>query len=192
MKKSINKKSEKQHGNHHGHEMHKSKHQHSDMQQTSSAIEYYKFGLILFCIFVLSAVHSSIVGLTVQQFLESFMGVFFFVFSIFKLSSLKEFAYGFQSYDIIAKRSLAYSFSYPFIQLVLGFTYLLGLNNFIVDLCVLIISLVSGFGVLLALKSGNKIHCVCLGNVIKLPLSTISFVEDFGMAIMALAMLLMF
>ncbi len=119
------------------------------------------------------------------------MGVFFFVFAIFKLSSLKEFAYGFQSYDLIAKRSLIYSFSYPFIQLFLGFIYLLGLNKTGVDFFVVILSLISGIGVLRAIKSGNKIHCVCLGNVIKLPLSTISFVEDFGMALMAITMLLM-
>lgn len=198
MKNHIHKKTHKQsdhqqHENHHNHAVHndKNQHQHHQMTDTNTKIEYFKFGLIIFGVFVLTSVHSSIVGMTLQQFLESFMGVFFFVFSIFKLSSLKEFAYGFQSYDLIAKQSLVYSFSYPFIQLIFGFVYLLGLNNFGIDLIVLIISLISGVGVLLALKSGNKLHCVCLGNIIKLPLSTISFVEDFGMAIMATAMLLM-
>lgn len=181
-----------EHHDHHDHNEHSAKNHHAESPLTNSKIEYCKFGLVIFAIFTLSTVHSSIVGMTVQQFLESFMGVFFFVFSIFKLSSLKEFAYGFQSYDLIAKKSLFYSFSYPFIQLILGFIYLLGLNNAGVDVFVVLISLVSGLGVLLSLKKGNKIHCVCLGNVIKLPLSTISFVEDFGMAIMAITMLLMF
>lgn len=177
---------------HHNHIEHQA-HDHSSMMTaTNLKLEYFKFCLIIFGIFTLSIVHSSIVGLNFEQFLESFMGVFFFVFSIFKLSSLKEFAYGFQSYDLIAKKSLGYSFSYPFIQLILGFIYLLGLNNAGVDIFVVLLSLVSGIGVFRALKNGNKIHCVCLGNVIKLPLSTISFVEDFGMAIMATAMLLMF
>ncbi len=199
MKNHIHKKTHKQsdhqqHENHHNHAVHndKNQHQHHQMTDTNTKIEYFKFGLIIFGIFTLSTVHSSIVGMTVQQFLESFMGVFFFVFAIFKLSSLKEFAYGFQSYDLIAKKSLVYSFSYPLIQLILGFIYLLGLNNAGVDVFVILISLVSGLGVLLSLKKGNKIHCVCLGNVIKLPLSTISFVEDFGMALMAITMLLMF
>ena len=175
------------------HHNHKSHHKNLDtVLKTSSELEYYKFCLIIFSIFTLSAVHSSIVGMTIQQFLMSFIGVFFLVFSVFKLSSLKEFAYGFQSYDIIAKRSLIYSFSYPFIQLLLAFTYLLGSNNFAVDIFVILISLVSGIGVIQALKSGKKIHCVCLGSVIKLPLSINSFVEDFGMAIIASAMLLMF
>ena len=165
---------------------------HSVESKSGSGLEYYKFGLVIFSIFTLSSFHASIVGIHLEQFLSSFMGVFFFVFSIFKLSSLKEFAYGFQSYDLLAKKSFIYSFSYPFIQLVLGFVYLLGLNNTGVDVFVVAISLISAIGVVQALKSGNKIHCVCLGNVIKLPLSTISFVEDFGMAAMAITMLLMF
>jgi len=192
MKKHQQHKEHHDHNDQHAHSEHSTKNHHVETRQTNSKIEYCKFGLIIFGIFTLSAVHSSIVGMSVQQFLISFMGVFFFVFAIFKLSNLKVFAYGFQSYDLIAKKSLVYSFSYPFIQLFLGFIYLLGLNNAGVDVFVVILSLVSGIGVLRALKNGNKIHCVCLGNVIKLPLSTISFVEDFGMALMATAMLLMF
>jgi hypothetical protein len=119
------------------------------------------------------------------------MGVFFMVFSLFKLSRLKEFAYGFQSYDLIANKSLAYGFAYPFIQLLLGLIYLSGLGSQSVDIFVVIISLISGAGVLNSLSKKQMVHCVCLGNVIKLPLSTISFVEDFGMAVMALAMIIM-
>jgi hypothetical protein len=39
------------------------------------------------------------------------------------------------------------------------------------------------------LKRRAGIHCACLGNVIKLPLSTVSLVEDIGMGLMAAAML---
>jgi hypothetical protein len=123
------------------------------------------------------------------MFIDSFMGVFFIVFAGFKISQLKIFAYGFQSYDLIAKHSLAYSYSYPFIQLAFGFAYLAGFGSIIVDSLVLFVSLISGLGVLKSLIKKQKVHCVCLGNVIKLPLSTISFVEDFGMALMALSMI---
>jgi hypothetical protein len=127
---------------------------------------------------------------TTLPFLESFMGVFFVIFSGFKLAQLKEFAYGFQSYDLVAKRSLAYSYMYPFMQLLFGVLYLSGVGSLSLNAVVLAVSLLSGAGVLNSLIKKQQVHCVCLGNVIKLPLSTISFVEDFGMAAMALIMII--
>lgn len=118
------------------------------------------------------------------------MSVFFIVFGGFKLLNLKEFAYGFQSYDLIASKSLRYSYFYPFLQITFAFLYLFGAGSiWWVNVVVLILSLVSAAGVLRTLGTGAKVHCVCLGSVVKLPLSKISFVEDFGMAVMATAML---
>ena len=155
---------------------------------SSNGLEYIKFAGVMGLVLV-----GSLLALTVLNisFLDAFMGVFFIVFSAFKLSQLKEFAYGFQSYDLIAKKSLRYSYAYPFIQLAIGLLYITGFGAIPLDVFVIVISLVSGAGVLNSLIKKQAIHCVCLGNVIKLPLSTISFVEDFGMAIMAIAMLLM-
>ena len=162
-------------------------HKHNHHNQKSNLPEYLKFiGVLLFILLVSAVIEKN----TFLTFLDSFMGVFFTVFASFKLFSLKEFAYGFQSYDLLAKKSLTYSYLYPFIQLLFGALYLLNFGSAPLDAVVITISLVSGAGVLRALNSGAKVHCVCLGNVIKLPLSTISFIEDFGMAIMALAMLL--
>lgn len=160
--------------------------QHMDHSPSNKTVEYIKFAGIMSVILILSLLISSNSDLT---FLDSFMGVFFIVFAGFKISRLKEFAYGIQSYDLIAKNSLAYSYSYPFIQLAFGFLYLGGLGSVYVDSLVVIISLISGAGVINSLKKKQHVHCVCLGNVIKLPLSTISFVEDFGMALMAFAMI---
>ena len=154
----------------------------------NNKVKYLKFTAILLSILgasILVANNTSLV------FFDSFMGVFFVVFASFKISRLKVFAYGFQSYDLIAKRSLIYAYIYPFIQLSLGLIYLAGLGAIGVDLFVIIISLISGAGVMNSIFKKQMVHCVCLGNVIKLPLSTISFVEDFGMAIMALAMVIM-
>lgn len=161
---------------------------HMNHDSENKSREYLKFMGIMLSILVISIIITSNSSLA---FVDSFMGVFFVVFAGFKISRLKEFAYGFQSYDLIAKKSLAYSYVYPFIQLVLGLIYLAGMGNVSVDVFVLVISLISGAGVLNSLSKKQKVHCVCLGNVIKLPLSTISFVEDFGMAVMALAMIIM-
>lgn len=162
---------------------------HSMHTMPSNRNEYIKFAGVMILILLLATLHSRIVGSSLMQFLESFMGVFFIVFASFKLARLKEFAYGFQSYDLIAKKSLVYAYIYPFMQLVLGLFYILGFGTTSLDVLVIVISLVSGAGVLNSLSKKQKVHCVCLGNVIKLPLSTISFVEDFGMAIMALGMI---
>lgn len=149
--------------------------------------EYLKFTGVLFFILIDSLIVMRVGSL---NFLDAFMGVFFVVFAGFKLFSLKEFAYGFQTYDLIAKRAIIYAYLYPFIQLTLGVIYLLGQASLAVNVFVILISLISGAGVLNSLMKKQEVHCVCLGNVIKLPLSTISFVEDFGMALMAVAMIL--
>lgn len=164
---------------------------HTNHHTANNTVEYVKFLGIMLAVTGLSYLHSSVLNeFSMRQFIDSFMGVFFVVFAGFKLINLKEFAYGFQSYDLLAKKSLAYSFAYPFIQVIFGILYLVGATNTLLHSAVLIVSLFSGLGVLRALNSHAKVHCVCLGNVVKLPLSTISFVEDFGMAIMATVMLL--
>ncbi len=163
--------------------------EHHSHKENKNTLEYIKFAGVIVLVVVLSAIIEKNSAVT---YMEVFMGVFFAVFGFFKIINLKEFAYGFQSYDLIAKNSLLYSYSYPFIQLAFAFLYLYGAGSIMwVSYTVLIVSLISGLGVLQALGSGAKVHCVCLGNVIKLPLSTISFVEDFGMALMAIAIIVL-
>lgn len=164
-------------------------HIHIHKEESNKKEEYAKFFFVMSAIFLVASLHSIWVGLDLMQFLESFMGVFFIVFAGFKLYKLKEFAYGFQSYDVIARKSLVYSYLYPLIQLLFGVLYLVGSATRTLDIIVVIVSAVSAYGVITTLQKGKKVHCVCLGNVIKLPLSTISFVEDIGMALMAIAML---
>ena len=47
----------------------------------------------------------------------------------------------------------------------------------------------SAIGVVQAVTSKRQIQCACLGAVFKLPMSTVTIVEDLGMVAMALAML---
>lgn len=44
---------------------------------------------------------------------------------------------------------------------------------------------------ILALRRGLDIECPCMGSVLSVPLSTVTLVEDLGMAAMAAAMLAM-
>jgi hypothetical protein len=54
----------------------------------------------------------------------------------------------------------------------------------------LVVMAFSGTGVLIKLLKGEEVKCVCLGTVLKVPLTNITLVEDFGMAILALFLIL--
>lgn len=121
---------------------------------------------------------------------EGFMGVFFIVFASFKLAGYAMFVEMFPTYDIVAVRYKAYANIYPFLELLLGLLYLTNSIPFARNLATLIIMAVSSIGVARELKRRRGIHCACLGNIIKLPLSTVSLVENVVMGTMALAMII--
>ena len=153
-------------------------------------IEYLKFTAVLLFVTIASYFVAQLDGLSVSSYMQSFMGVFFLVFASFKVYNLKEFALGFQSYYGMQDKPLSWGYSYPFIQIIFGVLYLVGAGeSWWFNLIVFAWSAYSTYIVWLTLRNKGDVHCVCLGNVIKLPLSRISFVEDFGMAIMAAAMI---
>lgn len=138
------------------------------------------------------AVAGVVAGTTSSLFLMStFMGLFFVVFSFFKMLDLPGFAQAYTSYDLIAARWLPYAFLYPFIELGLGVWYLLGWAPVAVNVATLIVMLVSTAGVVNAVARGRDIQCGCLGTVFDLPMSTVTIVEDATMALMAAGMLVM-
>lgn len=120
-----------------------------------------------------------------------FMGTFFLVFAGFKLAGYSMFVEMFAGYDVLAKRSKLYSQSYPFIELGLAFTYLANFLPGTRDWFALVLMAVSAIGVAQEIRKRSGIHCACLGNIIKLPLSTVSLVEDVGMGAMAIVMLVL-
>lgn len=125
------------------------------------------------------------------QFMADFMGGFFVVFSFFKLLDLRGFADAYSGYDVIASRWRAYGFVYPFLELLLGIAYLLRFELWWTSLATVILMLVGSVGVVRNLLRGNRIQCACLGTVFNLPMSTVTLAEDFGMAAMALIMLVL-
>lgn len=121
--------------------------------------------------------------------MRAFMGGFFVVFSFFKLLDLRGFADAYQSYDVLARRWPAWGMIYPFVELALGAAYLLNLNPVAVNLATLVVMLLGALGVLRALLDKRSIRCACLGTVLNLPMTTVTLVEDLGMAAMAAIML---
>ena len=154
-------------------------------------VEYIKLIVVLAFITFSSWLLSMWHGLTLMTYLESFMGIFFIVFALFKYMNLDEFAHGIRDYVGLENIDLKVAKQYPAVQTGLGILYVLGVTSIVLDVVVLLWSSYSALVVYRTIKQKKKVHCMCLGNVIKLPLSTTSFVEDFGMAAMAAVMIVL-
>ncbi len=155
----------------------------------ATPIEYLKFAGVIVAILLISYfAAANWGGLSTSNFLRMFMGTFFAVFGIFKLLDLRGFATSYIGYDVIAKRSLTYAYAYPFIELALALGYFLQVPY--TEWVTLFFMTIGSIGVLKELLRGSKIKCACLGTYIKLPLTTVSLVEDVAMGLMALLMIL--
>ena len=126
-----------------------------------------------------------------ELFMRYFMAGFFLAFSFFKLLDLRGFADSYSSYDLLAKRVRSYGFVYPFVELSLGISYLLDLEPVVTNWTTIFVMGFSLMGVMMAVARKQRIQCACLGTVFKLPMSTVTIVEDLLMVVMAAAMLMM-
>lgn len=123
--------------------------------------------------------------------MTDFMGLFFVVFSCFKIINLRNFAAAYQQYDLIALRFPWYGYVYPFIELALGISYLFKFQLTIVNIVTIIFMVIGSMGIVLALRAGKEITCGCLGTLFNIPVTIISLLEDLVMVFMAIAMLLL-
>lgn len=127
---------------------------------------------------------------SIANFISYFMAGFFIVFSGFKLMDLKGFAEGYSTYDLLAQKWFGYGYVYPFIELVFGIFMLVGLHSPALLWAEVVVMGFSGLGVSIKLAKGEEFQCACLGTFLKVPLTKITLIEDFGMA--GLALLLIF
>ncbi|MFK7781894.1 heavy-metal-associated domain-containing protein [Psychroserpens sp.] len=125
-----------------------------------------------------------------NNFMLDFMGLFYIVFSFFKLLDLKGFPESFRMYDPLAKVIPAYGWLYPFIELTLGLLFLMRFQISLALISTLIILGITTIGVTRALLSKNTIQCACLGTALKLPMTKATFIENTIMIVMAIVMLL--
>lgn len=169
--------------------MNKATHHH---HEKTEPIEYFKFAGIIVFLLILSALLTVFSYSDTMRFMELFMGSFFVTFGIFKFINFQSFVTAFTRYDIIAKRSELYAKLFPFIELLLGVSFLLGNPADYVLYITIVLMLVSSIGVIKVLRKNDQtILCACMGTIIKLPVTTITLVENLGMGAMALALLLL-
>ena len=149
------------------------------------------FGLLLASTAVLSLRDSLVSVFSVSQALIYFMTGFFLTFSSFKLIDLKGFAEGYSTYDLLAKRWFEYGYIYPFIELGFGLAMLAGFHSSLLLWAEVIVMIFSGVGVAIKLVKGEQFTCACLGTLLKVPLTYVTLIEDFGMAALAILVLFM-
>jgi hypothetical protein len=121
--------------------------------------------------------------------MSQFMGLFLVVFAMLKLFDLPGFVNGFSRYDLLAGPVRPYGYLYPFLELGLGLALLARLRPFETNLALTVLMFFGAAGVLRSLRRGEKLNCACLGSSLNVPLSTVAVVEDVGMGVMSLAML---
>lgn len=124
-----------------------------------------------------------------REMMLDFMGLFYIVFSFFKLLDLKGFPQSFSMYDPLAKVLPVYGWIYPFIELVLGLCFLMRFQIPVALVITLIILGLTTLGVTRTLLDKKVIQCACLGTALKLPMTEATFIENLIMILMALVML---
>lgn len=123
------------------------------------------------------------------EFMFDFMGLFYIVFSFFKMLDLKGFPDSFRMYDPLAKKIPLYAKVYPFIETALGLMFLMRYETTIALWISLVILGITTIGVTKTLLDKKSIRCACLGTALKLPMTEATFIENSIMIVMAILML---
>jgi len=171
---------------------HPNHHDHSEVKSGYSLKDFAPLAIIFAVIILFTAGAMAWTQNSEVTFgLRMFMAGFFIVFGLFKVVKWRGFADAYSTYDIIAKRSRAYAYLYPLIELGLGISYLVGWNLILTNAVTLVVMSVGALGVAKEIRKKNQVPCACLGTVFKIPMTKVTLVEDLLMAVMALWMILM-
>jgi hypothetical protein len=125
-----------------------------------------------------------------NEFMLDFMGLFFIVFSFFKMLDLNGFSQSFKMYDPLAKHISFYGRTYPFIETLLGLMFLMRFEINVALITTLILLVTTTIGVCKVLLKKQSIQCACLGTVLKLPMTEATLIENSIMIVMATVMII--
>ena len=114
-----------------------------------------------------------------------FMGLFYIIFSFFKILDIKGFSISFRMYDPLAKKVPLYGIIYPFIEILLGIMFLTRIEIELAIILTIIVLGITTVGVTQTLLNKKSISCACLGTTLKLPMTEATFIENALMIIMA-------
>ena len=118
-----------------------------------------------------------------------FMGIFYVIFSFFKILDIKGFSMSFRMYDPLAKQAPIYGYIYPFIEVLLGMMFLVRFEVNIALILTVIVLGITTIGVTQTLINKRSIKCACLGTTLNLPMTEATFIENALMIIMAFSLI---
>ena len=119
-----------------------------------------------------------------------FMGLFYIIFSFFKILDIKGFSISFRMYDPLAKKVPLYGIIYPFIEILLGIMFLTRVEVELAIILTIIVLGITTIGVTQTLLNKKLISCACLGTTLKLPMTEATFIENALMIIMAFSLII--
>lgn len=161
-----------------------------DIEEEKSKFEQLKPLLLIIFYIAVASVLLHYKNWNWSGFMLDFMGLFYIVFSFFKMLDLKGFTESFKMYDPLAKRIPIYGWIYPFIETALGLLFLMRFEVNIALIVTLIVLGITTIGVIKTLLDKKSIRCACLGTALKLPMTEATFIENAIMIIMAILMLI--
>ncbi|MFZ2593698.1 MAG: MauE/DoxX family redox-associated membrane protein [Minisyncoccia bacterium] len=163
-------------------------------KHTSHAQKYFKKYLPILTFLLLAIFLSALTQIATQdigmmQSMQYYMAYFFIIFGILKITNLKNFAEMYSLYDIVAIKYLPWGYIYPFIEVLLGSWYMFDPGSLALNSVTAIMMSITSLGIYNHLNKGTVTQCACLGGYFNVPISWVTFIENFTMLIMALFML---
>ena len=163
----------------------------------SKIIEYFssKKTLLLALSLVLISSLSLHIGednFELNEWMVSYMGIFFLVFSFLKLIDVKGFSESFKKYDLISKIIPGFAITYPFLELFLALTFLSSYFLIASYIMTLLFMTSQFFGVFISLQKKEVIKCACMGSSINIDISTLTLIENLVMILMSSYMIIIF
>ena len=160
-----------------------------EIHKEKSKLQQLKPLLIIFIYISVASILMNFKNWNSIEAMLDFMGLFYIVFSFFKMLDFKGFPESFRMYDPLAKRLPIYGWIYPFIETALGLMLLMRFEIKIALIITLIVLGITTIGVTKALLDKQSIRCACLGTALKLPMTEATFIENIIMITMAISML---
>ena len=162
----------------------------SEVIKDESKLKQLKPLLLIFTYISIASIFMNYKNWNFSEAMLDFMGLFYIVFSFFKMLDLKGFPESFKMYDPLAKRLPLYGLIYPFIETGLGLMLLLRYEIKIALIITLFILGTTTVGVIKTLANKKSIRCACLGTALKLPMTEATLIENLIMIVMAVFMLI--
>lgn len=125
---------------------------------------------------------------TFMVWMHQVMGFFLVMLGMLKAFDVRGFKNGFAKYDLITPVIPAYGFVYPFIEIGLGLLYIAQKYFLFTNMMTMLIMGIGLLGVSRSIWRGQTLNCACMGNILQVPLSTVSVIENLSMLFMALGM----